>query len=254
MFKTVFLSAMLAVAAFKPVSEMSLEEVAKRMAELTMEIAISGGEATEEQAQELAALEARMDELMGQLDAAVDAIDAESQKREQEIRADQPPESTPIDAIGRAFQKALPDVWEGETCNTDVKDSYVNLTPWFKSRGMSERGQQFSRTCGDRTTQWFTWELATFEVGEVDPDGFSPDKVPEENRELVEFPMLCGYQAYVTPAFNIVSLNIAGKAEMVTNASYSYDIEVAPGAVLEMQKRMADAVDCKAIARALAGE
>lgn len=249
MFKALLLAAMMTVALLKPINEMTIEEVAQRMGELTMEIMMSGGTASPEQAEEMAALEARLDELTGQVGDAADAGANAMQQNGAAMMAGMPPEQTPIDAIGRAFQQALPDTWEGESCNTDVKDDYVNLTPWFKSKGMKDRGQQFSRTCGNLEGQWFTWEIATFDVGEVSKEGFDPEFVQAENRKLVEFTQLCGHDAMITEIYNIVEVNIAGKAEFVTNASY--DDDQPPGTVLAMQRRMADAVDCDLIANAL---
>ena len=250
MLKGLLVAAMMAAALLKPIDEMSLEEVAQRMAELTMEIMVGGGgTATPEQEAEMAALEARLDELTGNV---ADRAEAEADKMEAEGSAligDQPPEQTPIDAIGRAFQKALPHTWEGKSCNIDVKDTYRNLTPWFKSQGIDQRGQEFSRTCGDRTDAWYSWEIVTFDVGEVSKEGFRPELVQPENRKLIEFTALCGHDAMITEIYNIVSVNIDGKAEFGTNASYRDD--QAPGVVLNMQRRMADAVDCDVISRAL---
>ncbi|MEM1379935.1 MAG: hypothetical protein AAGH41_04835 [Pseudomonadota bacterium] len=252
MFKVLAAAALAALMALKPISEMTVEEVAKRIAELTLEIALAGGQATPEQQEEMEALERRLDELtsgtLEETEAALDEADAVIAEEE----AKGPPDQSPIDAIGRAFQKAMPDTWEGETCNKDVKDRYRNLTPWYKANGFEDRGQQYTRVCGDRTDQWFTWEISTFEVGEVNPEGYRPDQIRPEDRDKVIFKELCGYTAMITPQFNLVSVNVAGRARIIPNASYNDPTK--RGNILAMQEKMIDAVKCDIIAKALENE
>lgn len=196
--------AAIAVMAIKPISEMNMDECRARLGELALEIATSGQPPTAEQEAEMAALQARMEELvMGELagrSGEMDAAEAEAARQDDMFTV---PDTMPLDAIGEVIAAALPTEFRGEACNADTADTYQNLTTFFAGKGIDSppTGQSFYRRCGNDDGNNYGFSVdSTQETREfvANITSMTTERRQDEGVELVT---LCGQTAYRSRGF-----------------------------------------------------
>lgn len=252
MLKALAATALLALTMLKPVSEMNLEELQERMGEISMEIASQGGTITPEQEAEMAAILARIDALLSgkldEVDEAADAADAEAEAYNEKFGI---PDTMPLDATGRAIANALPQAFRGKTCNTDVPDTYQNYDTFYAGKGLENAptGVYFFRACGNDDGNNYRYSVDTTSDGQDFVNNISSMTDERRKEEGVEKLTLCGMPAYRSRGFRQTFVVLGEKGNLGLN-----DWEGPGRSVAErfsVQAAMAEAVDCRALVRAV---
>ncbi|MEM9840014.1 MAG: hypothetical protein AAF830_12790 [Pseudomonadota bacterium] len=252
MFKALAISAFLALAALKPVSEMNLEELQARMREIAMEIAGQGGVITEEQQAEMDAITQRIEGLLsGTLDDVDEAADAAEAEADAFNAKFQIPDTMPLDATGRAIANALPQSFRGKTCNTDVPDTYQNYDTFYAGKGIEKppTGIYFYRACGNDDGNNYRYSVDTTSDGRTFAKNISSMSAERRREEGVESLTLCGLPAYRSRGFQQTFVMLGDKG----NLNFT-DWEGPGRSVAErfsVQAAMAEAVDCRALMKAI---
>ena len=243
--------ALFALMAAKPVEDMNLEELQARLVELAGEIAAGGGVPTPEQEAELNAIQARMEAIVS---GAIEENEGELQAAEEEAQALDdlytPPDTMPLDAIGRSFAAALPTEFRGQTCNTDRPDVYQNFTSFYAGKGLDNppTGQLFFRACGTDEGNNYEYAIDTTDDGKDFAGNVSSMSAERRREEGVEMLTLCGQTAYRSAGFQmtIVPLNGGGVLSVT-----EWEGPGRPTAErFRVQAEMLNQVKCSAIIRA----
>ncbi|NNU15875.1 hypothetical protein HK107_06010 [Parvularcula sp. ZS-1/3] len=250
MFK-LLLAAALAALLLKPVSEMTLEECQERLVEISMEIAKNGGAITPEQEAEMAAIEARLDELInGKVaDVADEMAGAEAEAEARDALT--MPDTMPLDDVGRAIANALPGTFNDETCNDDTADVYQNYTAFYQRKPVDPKpeGILFSRRCGSDDGNSYDFSVDTTPDGKAFARNVSTMTAERRREEGVEALTLCGLPAFRSRGFQTTIIILGDEGNISLGEWEGSGRPVA--ARFATQAAMAEATDCKAILAAV---
>lgn len=248
MLKALLAAAVLGAALVKPIEEMSLQELEARLMELAMAISASGGATTPEQDAEMAAIEARISELVTGAMAGTAEVEAEVSGFGDMFTI---PETMPLDDQGAAIAAALPTAFRGKACNTDTPDTYQNYGTFFAGKGIEDPpvGVVFFRKCGTDEENNYRFSVDSTEDARSTIANLTSMTEARRREEGIETLTLCGQQAYRSRGFQQTTV-ILGTAGILNVTEWEGPGRATP-ARFAVQAAMAEAVDCGAIVRAI---